>query len=98
MRARARRRVDRRRVSAAALDGLAARQALEMGDFFNIRHPYFRPLWVRLLITGLALGWALFGTSGRQSRVGSDLRRRRGLVLLRVLRRLRPSQLRGAQG
>ncbi len=31
-----------------------------MGDFLNIRHPYFRPLWVRLVITGVALGWALF--------------------------------------
>lgn len=30
-----------------------------MKDLFNIRHPMFRPLWVRLLITGLALGWAL---------------------------------------
>lgn len=26
----------------------------------NIRHPAFRPLWRRLLIVGLAGGWAMF--------------------------------------
>lgn len=26
---------------------------------FDLRHPFFRPLWSRALVTGLALGWAL---------------------------------------
>ena len=25
----------------------------------NLHHPYFRPLWPRLVITGGSLGWAL---------------------------------------
>lgn len=27
-------------------------------NFLDVKHPYFRPLWVRLLITGLTLAWA----------------------------------------
>ncbi|SFP76545.1 hypothetical protein [Tranquillimonas alkanivorans] len=30
-----------------------------MKDFFNLDHPMFRPLWVRLLVVALLLGWAL---------------------------------------
>ncbi|MBF9032533.1 hypothetical protein HKCCE3408_19210 [Rhodobacterales bacterium HKCCE3408] len=30
-----------------------------MRSVFDIRHPYFRPLWVRLPITAIVLGWAL---------------------------------------
>lgn len=27
---------------------------------FNLRHPFFRPLATRAIVTGVALGWALF--------------------------------------
>ncbi|WP_108854640.1 hypothetical protein [Albidovulum aquaemixtae] len=27
-------------------------------SFFDLRTPFFRPLWVRILVTALALGWA----------------------------------------
>jgi predicted MFS family arabinose efflux permease len=26
---------------------------------FDFSHPFFRPLWVRLLVVAVALGWAL---------------------------------------
>ncbi len=26
---------------------------------FDLDHPWFRPLWRRLLVTGIALGWGL---------------------------------------
>lgn len=26
---------------------------------FDLDHPYFRPLWIRLLIVAVALGWAV---------------------------------------
>ena len=28
-------------------------------ELFNVRNPMFRPLWIRLLIVGLTLGWTL---------------------------------------
>lgn len=28
--------------------------------FFNLRHPFFRPLLPRIVTIGLAAGWALF--------------------------------------
>ena len=37
-----------------------------MKDAFNVRHPFFRPLWSRVLLTGLCLGWALFELSNAQ--------------------------------
>ncbi len=27
---------------------------------FDFTHPFFRPIWVRVLVVALALGWALF--------------------------------------
>ena len=27
---------------------------------FNIRVPFFKPLWIRVLTTAVTLGWALF--------------------------------------
>ncbi len=27
---------------------------------FDFDHPFFKPLWVRIAVTGLALGWGLF--------------------------------------
>jgi hypothetical protein len=27
---------------------------------FDFTHPFFRPLWLRVLVVALALGWALF--------------------------------------
>ena len=30
-----------------------------MRDLFNLRSPMMRPLWVRLLVTGLTLGWTV---------------------------------------
>ena len=32
-------------------------------SFFEVRHPFFRPLWRRVLVTGFCLGWALFELS-----------------------------------
>ena len=32
-------------------------------SFFEVRHPFFRPLWRRVAVTGLCLGWALFELS-----------------------------------
>ena len=32
---------------------MAAKRSL-----FDLRHPMFRPLWARLLATGICLGWA----------------------------------------
>ena len=28
--------------------------------FFDLSHPFFRPLWIRILVTGVALSWAVF--------------------------------------
>ncbi|MBT8418473.1 MAG: hypothetical protein KJO42_13625 [Silicimonas sp.] len=28
-------------------------------NLFEVRHPFFRPLWRRVLVTSLCLGWAL---------------------------------------
>jgi hypothetical protein len=33
-------------------------------NFLGLRHPFFRPLWRRLLTVALVLGWALFELSG----------------------------------
>ncbi|WP_370161751.1 hypothetical protein [Limimaricola soesokkakensis] len=30
-----------------------------MGKLFDVQSPFFIPLWRRLLVVGLALGWAL---------------------------------------
>jgi hypothetical protein len=27
---------------------------------FDFTHPFFRPIWIRVLVVALALGWALF--------------------------------------
>ncbi len=27
--------------------------------FFDLNHPFFKPLWIRILVTGIALGWAV---------------------------------------
>ncbi len=32
--------------------------------FFDVRHPFFRPLWRRIAVTAVCLGWALFELSG----------------------------------
>jgi hypothetical protein len=26
--------------------------------FFDLQHPFYKPLWIRVLITALCLGWA----------------------------------------
>jgi hypothetical protein len=31
-----------------------------MNSFLNVRHPWFRPLWARLVVAGLVLGWTAF--------------------------------------
>ena len=31
-----------------------------MNKAFDVRHPFFRPLWVRIAVVGLCFGWALF--------------------------------------
>jgi hypothetical protein len=31
-----------------------------MAKFLDTNHPWFRPLWVRLLVTALPVAWALF--------------------------------------
>lgn len=31
-----------------------------MKRVFEVRHPFFRPLWRRVVATGLCLGWAVF--------------------------------------
>lgn len=28
-------------------------------EFFNVKHPMFNPLWVRILITGVCTIWAM---------------------------------------
>jgi len=30
------------------------------GDFFGIRHPFFIPLWRRIVTVAVCLGWAAF--------------------------------------
>ncbi len=30
-----------------------------MGRFLDLDHPFFRPLWIRVLIVAACLGWAL---------------------------------------
>lgn len=32
-------------------------------QFFEVRSPFFRPLWRRVLATAICLGWALFELS-----------------------------------
>ena len=32
-------------------------------SLFDVRHPFFRPLWRRAVVTGFCLGWALFELS-----------------------------------
>ena len=34
-----------------------------MMKFFDLQHPFFAPLWVRLLVTGICFGWALLELS-----------------------------------
>jgi hypothetical protein len=31
---------------------------------FDLDHPFFRPLWIRVLIVAVSLGWALFEFAG----------------------------------
>ncbi len=31
-----------------------------MAKFLDTDHPMFRPLWVRVLVVALAVGWAIF--------------------------------------
>ncbi len=31
-----------------------------MNRLFDFDHPFFRPLWIRLLVVALCLGWAAF--------------------------------------
>jgi hypothetical protein len=31
-----------------------------MDRFFDLNHPFFRPLWLRVLVVALCLGWAAF--------------------------------------
>jgi hypothetical protein len=33
-------------------------------NFFDIRHPFFRPLWRRIAVVAVTLGWALVELSG----------------------------------
>nr|WP_237684850.1 hypothetical protein [Szabonella alba] len=28
--------------------------------FFDVHNPFYRPLWRRILVTGICLGWGLF--------------------------------------
>ncbi|MBP1805589.1 hypothetical protein [Rubellimicrobium aerolatum] len=37
-----------------------------MDRFFDFNHPFFRPLWIRVLVVALCLGWAgvEFATGG----------------------------------
>lgn len=35
-----------------------------MRDFLGLRHPFFRPLWRRVAVTGVCLIWALFEFAG----------------------------------
>ncbi len=30
-----------------------------MGRFFDFNHPFYRPLWIRVLLVGFCLGWGL---------------------------------------
>lgn len=34
--------------------------AKRTSSFFEVRHPFFRPLWRRVLVAGLCLVWAIF--------------------------------------
>lgn len=38
------------------------------GKFLDPAHPFFRPVWVRVVVVGLALGWGvvelIFGSPG----------------------------------
>jgi hypothetical protein len=31
-----------------------------MDRLFDFNHPFFRPLWIRVLVVALCLGWAAF--------------------------------------
>lgn len=31
---------------------------------FDLNHPFFKPLWIRVVIVALCLGWALFEVAG----------------------------------
>lgn len=30
-----------------------------MNKLFDFNHPFFKPLWVRILVTGACLGWGM---------------------------------------
>jgi hypothetical protein len=30
-----------------------------LGKFFDFNHPFYRPLWIRVLIVGFCLGWGV---------------------------------------
>lgn len=29
-------------------------------NFFDMNHPFFKPLWIRVLVVSLCVGWAVF--------------------------------------
>lgn len=31
-----------------------------MQKFFDLDHPFFKPLWLRVVVVALCLGWAVF--------------------------------------
>ena len=35
-----------------------------MDRFFDLNHPFFRPLWIRVLVVALCLGWSVFEFAG----------------------------------
>ena len=34
--------------------------------FFDLQHPFYKPLWIRVLVTALCLGWAAVELSAGQ--------------------------------
>jgi hypothetical protein len=34
---------------------------------FEVRHPFFRPFWRRLLVSGLCMGWTMFELSNGET-------------------------------
>ena len=35
-----------------------------LGALFDLQLPFYRPLWIRLTVTGFVLGWALLELAG----------------------------------
>lgn len=38
-----------------------------MRDFFDFRNPFFRPLWIRIVIVAVCLAWGLVEYSGGET-------------------------------